>query len=75
VDLVARSRSRRQFRPELARAVRLAAQISVTELAAELNVTPSAVSRWEQGQRRPRGPLAEKYAAALARLEAEVRRG
>lgn len=74
MDLVARSRSRRQFKPEFARAVRLAAQISLAELAAELEVTASAVSRWEAGSRRPRGPLAEKYLEALARLEAEVRR-
>lgn len=51
-----------------ARAVRVAAGVSGSELARSIGVTPGAVSRWETGKRRPTGPAASAYAALLTSL-------
>jgi len=53
----------------------LEAQVTLAEVGQALCVTKSAVSRWESGARKPRGPVADRYAALLSRLESEVRRG
>jgi transcriptional regulator with XRE-family HTH domain len=73
--LLRRSRARRQLRPAFAKAVRLEAHVTLAEIGEALDVTESTVSRWESGVRKPRGPLAERYAQILSRLEDEVRRG
>ena len=72
--LLRRSRARRGFRPALAKAVRLEARVTLAEIGHELRVTEGTVSRWESGARTPRGPVAERYVALLARLEGELRR-
>jgi DNA-binding transcriptional regulator YiaG len=76
-SLLRRSRARRRRRllPALAKAIRLEARVTLAEMSQALHVTESTVSRWESGDRTPRGPLAERYAQVLSRLEAELRRG
>jgi DNA-binding transcriptional regulator YiaG len=74
-DLVQRSRARRALRPAVARAVRREARLSLAEIATALEVTESTVSRWETGERQPRGAVAERYVELLTRLEADLRRG
>ena len=51
-----------------AKDARLAAGLSLTEVAAAVGVTPAAVFRWEKGDRVPRGEAALRYARLLNRL-------
>jgi transcriptional regulator with XRE-family HTH domain len=53
-----------------ARTIRQAAGVSASEVARLLDVTPGAVSRWERGQRIPRGAMAERWAEVLRKLSA-----
>jgi DNA-binding transcriptional regulator YiaG len=55
-----------------ARAIRLAARVSQAELAAELGCSRASVSRWETGQRAPRGRAAGRYLRLLQRLARTV---
>ena len=74
-NLLQRSRARRALRPAVARALRREAQLSLAEMATALGVTDGTVSRWETGERRPRGVVADRYAALLRQLEADLRHG
>lgn len=51
-----------------ARSIRLSAQLSLAEVAAETGASVSTVYRWERGQRRPHGSAAVAYGALLDRL-------
>jgi transcriptional regulator with XRE-family HTH domain len=62
------ARGRRLPDPGIRRLLREQAGLSQDELAGVLGVSRPAVTRWELGQRTPRGDLAERYAAALDRL-------
>jgi DNA-binding transcriptional regulator YiaG len=53
-----------------ARQLRERAGISAVALARQLDVSPSAVTRWEQGIRFPVGANARRYARMLSRLAA-----
>jgi transcriptional regulator with XRE-family HTH domain len=59
---------RRLARNGNARVIREGAGLSASEIARELGVSPAAVSRWERGERTPRGKSAEAWAAVLRRL-------
>jgi transcriptional regulator with XRE-family HTH domain len=61
---------RRLARNGNARVIREGAGLSASEIARELGVSPAAVSRWERGERSPRGKAAEEWAALLRRLSA-----
>ena len=64
--------ARRLLRSGEAREIRHAAGLSLHEVARVCGVTPGAVSRWEQGERRPTGDAAVQFANLLARIrEAE----
>ncbi len=58
--------------PELAlgtaRLIRVEAGLSLSELAQAVGVDRGTIWRWESGRRRPRGPAAERYLAALEEL-------
>lgn len=58
--------------PEQARAIRLAAGVSMVEMAEALGVHRVTVHRWESGDRRPQGDLAARYARLLQGLAREV---
>ena len=61
---------RRVARSGNARLIREACGLSASEVARELGVSPATVSRWERGERSPRGKPAEEWAALLRRLAA-----
>jgi transcriptional regulator with XRE-family HTH domain len=67
VEEIARAR-RFTADPAACRALRIAAGVSQSELAASLGVSVAAVSRWEAGQRRPRSELAIRWATTLREL-------
>jgi DNA-binding transcriptional regulator YiaG len=48
--------------------IRLAARLSLSELAAAVGVTKASVCRWESGDMIPRGAHAAAYLAALRRI-------
>jgi transcriptional regulator with XRE-family HTH domain len=54
------------------RKVRVAAGVSMGELARRLGVDVGAVSRWEAGLRTPRAALAVAYLAAISELGAAI---
>lgn len=62
------ARRRRLPDPGIRRLLPEQAGLSQDELAEVLGVSRPAVTRWELGQRTPRGDLAERYAAALDQL-------
>jgi DNA-binding transcriptional regulator YiaG len=55
--------------PPERRQIRERAGVSQAVLANSLGVTDAAVSRWEGGERRPRGQLLERYVEALAIMQ------
>lgn len=52
-------------RTGVARSIREQAGLSLTEMASNVGVSPSCISRWERGTRRPTGKAAERWALAL----------
>jgi DNA-binding transcriptional regulator YiaG len=54
-----------------ARAIREAAGLSRSEIADSIKVNQSSIARWENGERMPRGPAAQRYGRLLREL-AEV---
>lgn len=67
-DLLTRSRARKSLTPAFTRGVRIGAQLSQAEIAEALGVDVSTVCKWENGERTPRGLLAERYAELLEKL-------
>jgi DNA-binding transcriptional regulator YiaG len=61
-------RVRRLASTGAARAIRLAADLSLTEMGALVNVDRTTVWRWEMAQRRPRGEAARRYLSVLEEL-------
>ncbi len=51
-----------------ARRIRLAAGLSLEQMAIQVGVSVSAIYRWERGDRVPRGRAAIEYATLLLRL-------
>jgi transcriptional regulator with XRE-family HTH domain len=54
--------------PEVRRALRRAARLSLRDVADHLGVTPASVAYWETGQRFPRRDHLAAYVAFLAVL-------
>lgn len=66
-------RARRRLpTPAMARELRLAAGLSQARVARELGVTSVTVSRWEAGDRTPRGDLLVAYADLLDTIRQAV---
>ncbi len=49
--------------------LRVAADLTKSEVARAVGVTPAAIARWETGERQPRGDGACAYALLLRDLE------
>lgn len=65
IDLVA---TRRLLRDGVGKQIRLAAGLSVREMAAAVGCDVSALARWEAGDRVPRAVNAERYIGVLRNL-------
>ena len=65
--------SRQLPRPELRRALRLEAELTLEDIASRCDVTRSAVSRWERGLRDPKGSNRVEYSKLLAGLRDVLR--
>ena len=61
-------RVRRMVETGAARAIRLAAGLSLAEIARAADVTRATVWRWEAGERRPHGPAASRYLRVLEEI-------
>ena len=72
-DVLALANVRADVHAGRVRAVRENAGLSQAELAAVVDVSPSAIAQWEAGRRTPRGPAALRYARALSHLGADSR--
>lgn len=55
-----------------ARRVRVAASLSLVAVSRTIGADPSAVGRWERGERTPRGPAALRYAQLINRLRTQL---
>ena len=64
-DLGKLTQARRYAESGAARSIRLAAGLSLREVATAAGVSVSTVWRWENGERRPRGDAAVRYAGVL----------
>lgn len=62
------SKARALARSGAARSIRLAARLSLSEMAAPIRVSAVTIYRWETGQRSPRGEAAARYAELLESL-------
>jgi len=64
---------RQMVRSGRARNIRVAARLTLAEVAQEVGVHPSTVHYWEVHGRIPRGEPATRYARLLADLEAMIK--
>jgi transcriptional regulator with XRE-family HTH domain len=67
-DLVRIAKVRALSRTGVARRLRIAADLSLPETAGAVGVSTSTMWRWEEGQRRPTGEKALRYADLLDEL-------
>jgi transcriptional regulator with XRE-family HTH domain len=65
LDTISLAQARSFTRSGAARAVRVAAGLSLREMAEPLGVAPSTVLRWERCERSPRGEKALAYKKLL----------
>jgi transcriptional regulator with XRE-family HTH domain len=70
IDLAALRWIRMAAQDGSAREIREEARITILELAERVGVSAAAISRWERGNRVPRGAAARAYAAVLLDLQA-----
>lgn len=68
-DLLLVARARRLASTGDAKRLRESSGLSVSEVAAAIGVSRTALWRWEAGQRAPRGAAASAWAAFLNELE------
>lgn len=68
-ELVANVRQRRQLPPpQMRRAIRVSAGVSLAKVAQTVGVSPQAVHMWERGEREPSGQNLPRYIAVLGAL-------
>lgn len=74
MTLIDQAKARRLLPPPGARReIRIAAGISQTAMAAELDVHRATLVRWEDGTHEPRGESVIRYASLLDRLRRVTR--
>lgn len=73
-DLLRLTDARRHAADGSGRAIRLAAGVSMREVAEAIGATESRLSRWETGKVRPKGEVGARWAALLADLARHTRR-
>jgi len=70
-DLILITRGRYAARSGEGAAIRHASGLTLAEVATAIGATPSAVCKWERGDRLPRSDFARRYAQLLAALDQE----
>lgn len=73
-DLSELARARELAATGTGRLIREWAQLSIREVAASINAAPSAVFRWETGQRVPRSDKGLRWARAMWELHEKRRK-
>jgi DNA-binding transcriptional regulator YiaG len=73
-DVVMLATARAHARNGTARAIRHRAGVSIQTVASAIGSSVPVLSRWERGERMPRGPQAVRWAALLADLDQATRR-
>ena len=68
-----RYRLERLVKSGQARQLRESARFSCIQVADRLGVSPATVTRWELGQRTPRGRLLSRYVRLLDEMEAAIK--
>lgn len=71
MDIQSIAKARRLAASGQGRTIRQAAGVTIRDIAEVIGVDVSTVSRWETGQRQPRGDNAAAYGAVLSRLLGE----
>ena len=70
VKLLDKAKAHRELPPpSMRRAIRIGAGVTQQDIADEQGVTRAAVSRWESGERQPRGDDLLAYVAILKSLQ------
>jgi DNA-binding XRE family transcriptional regulator len=72
-DLVTVAYARQATKNGFGRMVRIAADLSQREVAASIGVDVSTISRWESGERLPRGASAVRYGHLIEALASQQR--
>lgn len=72
VTLRNRARARELLATGEARALRLAAGVTLEEAGDEAGVTATTICRWELGGRKPLGEAGARYGTFLERLQRQV---
>jgi transcriptional regulator with XRE-family HTH domain len=72
VDVLLLAETREAVSTGAASKLREAARLSQADVARAIGVSPSTVSRWEAGERLPRGKAARRYAEFLNALRART---
>ena len=68
-EALAQAKARRDLPvPAAARRIREAAGLTQDQIGQAVGVDGATVSRWESGERHPRGPAARLYLAVLRRV-------
>jgi HTH-type transcriptional regulator/antitoxin MqsA len=72
-SLIAKAQLRRALpTPDERRLIRNQSKLTQENIAQALGSDRASVSRWESGQRSPRGAMLDAYASLLERLKREV---
>jgi DNA-binding transcriptional regulator YiaG len=69
VDLAAVARARRLAKSGAGRAMRVAARVSIRDVAHAVGTSTSVVWRWKKGQRLPRAEFAVRWVRVLDGLD------
>ena len=68
IDPATLAKVRRMAQSGTARAIRVAADLSLAEMGAPIPASASTVLRWERGERMPHGDRAVRYLELLERV-------
>ena len=68
-EVIQLAKARAMARNGEAQAIRERNHLTISEVAREIEVSPSSVMRWEKGERSPRGDSAIRFAELMHKLD------